>query len=309
MHVETPAGTNDGDTFIPNERFPSGTATAKLAEAATETKVVDPKVTDAPATVTEEAAKVDETTVVDAEVDVDAPPPDKETAKQAYAARKAQRKAQEAEAKLAEIEAKLASLSDPKQAETTTEASKKPNPADYALKRWDAQYEEDLEKWNLEREQTIVQRAIEEARKATEDIRRESESIRENTSIQSRVEEIERKGVDKYADFDEIVTDAFEAMPTSPEALKELVNLPNAEDVLYHLAQNPDVLEKITAKSPMGQALEFGKIATRIANSKAVVAKQTKAQPSPTSPKGASPKVLTDRDEAYTKMLKATQSR
>lgn len=119
---------------------------------------------------------------------------------------------------------------------------------------------------------------------------------------------VEKRGVDKYSDFADLVQDAIEAMPPHPEAVKRLVALPNAEDVFYHLAQKPDELERITGLDPMDQALEFGKLAAHLASKAKSVAKIPQAKPTPQTPRGESGKFESESDARYSKMLKATRT-
>ena len=247
---------------------------------------------------TEEGANEDELT-----------PEQKAAAKEAFKRRKAEREAEGAAKTIADLQAQvqaLAASKDPATKQAMKEAPKRPNPADYDLGRWDAKYEEDLNKWLDDREAHILEQATESARSATKTITAEAAETRELHSLTARGDEVAAKGIDKYDDFQEIVQDALEAMPPAPEALKELVQLPNAEDVFYHLAQHPDELEKITALTPMGQALEFGKISQRLANKAKATQRTTTSKPSPTTPRGDGGKFVKESDDRYDKLLKRT---
>ena len=228
---------------------------------------------------------------------------DRAAAREAYRARKAQREAEELRTRLATLEAEKTK---PAAEEKGLEAPKRPNPNDFELGRWDEKYEEALSKWADDHAEYTVKRAAETAREATKSLSEEAKATTENATLLARVDEVGAKGVDKYDDFEEIVQDAFEAMPPSPDAMKELVGMENAEDVLYHIAQRPETLEKITAMTPMGQALEFGKISARLAASAKASERTTKAKPTPTQPRGESGQYSSEDEARYAKMLKAT---
>ena len=158
------------------------------------------------------------------------------------------------------------------------------------------------------RENHILTQAEAKAREATEGFTREALQSRELNNLTQTADKVGERGIAKYADFEESVQDALEAMPPAPEALKELVRLPNAEDVFYHLAQHPDELDKITAMTPMGQALEFGKISARLASKAKIAQNLTQARPSPQQPRGTSGQYASQGDANYDKLLKAARN-
>lgn len=233
----------------------------------------------------------------------------KAAAKEAFKRRKAEREASAASNEVAELRARVQELSNAKQpqAEAISAAPKRPNPADYDLGRWDAKYETDLSAYLDARENFILEQAENKARDATRSLTEAARQSQELNSLTQTADKVGERGVDKYSDFEEVVQDALEAMPPHPEALRELVRLPNAEDVFYHLAQHPDELDRITDMSPMGQALEFGKISARLA-AKSKPAAVTKAKPSPQQPRGASGQFASEGDSNYDKMLKSARN-
>jgi hypothetical protein len=258
---------------------------------------------------------LDDTTTTDETVEVVQTPEQeaaaKAAAREAFGRRRAEREARASAEEVAALRAQVETLSAAKKTEAVTpaaEAPKRPNPADYELGRWDAKYETDLTKYQDEREAWIIEQADARARTATENLSANAREAQELHNLTQKGDEVGKRGVDKYADFEEIVQDALEAMPPAPEALKELVQLPNAEDVFYHLAQHPDELDKITAMTPMGQALEFGKISARLAAKAKVAQNVTKAKPSPQPPRGEGGKFATESDAAYDKLLKANRN-
>lgn len=236
---------------------------------------------------------------------------DARKARDAFMARKTQRKTDEMSSRVAQLERELAEArtAPKKAASDDLEAPKRPNPKDFELQRWDPKYEEAMATYQDAHEDYVSKKAERVARETASSAQREAVEARNNAALSTRAENIGKKGVDKYDDFEQTVQDAFEAMPPAPEALRKLVHLENAEDVFYHLAMHPEVLEQITAMEPMGQALEFGKISARLASSSKAATKVTKAQPTPTQPRGTDGKFSKEEDSRYERMLKGSQDR
>ena len=233
----------------------------------------------------------------------------KAAAKEAFKRRRAEREAEAATSTIAELKAQVRELAASRETiQPAYEAPKRPNPANYDLGRWDAKYEADLSAYLDARENHILTQAEAKAREATEGFTREALQSRELNNLTQTADKVGERGIAKYADFEESVQDALEAMPPAPEALKELVRLPNAEDVFYHLAQHPDELDKITAMTPMGQALEFGKISARLASKAKIAQNLTQARPSPQQPRGTSGQYASQGDANYDKLLKAARN-
>lgn len=298
--IQDPANANDFIVPADVEAAAAAAEAAKAKESATPkvtTKTVEVK--DDTTTTTEENGEGEELTAEQ-----------KAAAREAFKRRKAEREAEGAARTIADLQAQVKALAeskDPATKQAVKEAPKRPDPAKYDLGRWDPKYEEDLSAWLDAREEHILELATETARTATSEITAEAAESRELNNLTAKGDEVAARGVDKYADFAEVVQDALEAMPPHKEALKELVQLPNAEDVFYHLAQHPDELEKITALTPMGQALEFGKISQRLANKAKATQRTTTSKPSPTTPRGDSGKFVSTSDDRYDKLLKRTQ--
>jgi hypothetical protein len=262
-----------------------------------------------------EGVKIDETAPTDENTEFVQTPEEaaaaKAAAREAFARRRAEREAKASAEEVVALRAQVETLSAAKKTEVVVpaaDAPKRPNPADYDLGRWDAKYEADLTKYQDDREAWIIAQAEAKAMKVTEGLTANQAEAQELHNLNQKGDEVGKRGIDKYADFEEVVQDALEAMPPAPEALKELVQLPNAEDVFYHLAQHPDELDKITAMTPMGQALEFGKISARLAVKAKVAQNVTKAKPSPQPPRGEGGKFATESDAAYDKLLQANRN-
>ena len=235
----------------------------------------------------------------------------KAAAKEAFKRRKAERESFASQSRIQELENQvraLASSKSPENKEAVAAAPKKPNPAYFDLGRWDEKYEAALSDWMDHRDDFILKQAEERASSATRELGESARRQRENADLESVGNDVGKRGIDKYSDFQDTVQDALEAMPPAPEALKHLVRLSNAEDVFYHLAQNPDALESITDLDPMGQALEFGKISARLAAKSKVASQTTKAKPSPQQPRGTGGKFTSDADANYEKLLKSNNN-
>lgn len=233
----------------------------------------------------------------------------KAAAREAYKARAAQREREELRAELERVKAEKAAA----EAARSNPASDlkpptRPNPKDpkYSLGRWgedfradEDKYFEDVQAYNSRLAEKVVEDRL--AARLNEIDQRQKD-----VGIASKAEEVGRRGVDKYGDFEDIVTDAFTAMPADRGAMTTLLQRSNAEDVLYYLATRPAELERITALGPMDQALEFGSIAASLASrSKVQQTRVSKATPTPTQPRGKSGEFKSEDDARYDRMLEA----
>lgn len=256
----------------------------------------------------EEASAEASAEVQESEEDVRAA---KAAAKEAYKRRRAERETQASHERIRALEDQIKNITtsrSPEAREAVNEAPRKPDPKAYPLGRWDQKYEEDLSSWMDARESHILEQASRRAHEATSSISREAAQMQAMTQLTTYADQVEQRGVDKYSDFLDIVQDALEAMPPHQEAVKRLVQLPNAEDVFYHLARKPSELERITGLDPMDQALEFGKISARLAANSKAATSIPKAKPSPKAPRGDSGQFSSESDVRYAKMLKATRT-
>jgi len=271
--------------------------------------VVPQQVEDAAKAEAAKAAKVDEPKEpVKEEAAQEEDPAKRAAAREAFFARRAKKQADDAIARVAQLEQELAaSKAAPRQnaADDAVKAPTRPKADDFELGRWDPKYEEAKAKYDEDFETYIAQKAEKTARDATMQHTESARQQVEMASLAATADSVGKRGVDKYNDFEEVVQNALEAMPPSPQALQRLVKLENAEDVFYHLGQHPELLEKITAMEPMDQTLEFGKISARLASSAKVAAKVTKAQPTPEQPRGGNGQFTKEADARYEKMLKA----
>lgn len=242
--------------------------------------------------------------------EVELTPEQKAASKEAFRRRRAEREAQQSQSKIADLERQINEMKSskaPATKEAVADAPKRPDPKDFALGRWDPKYEDALTSWLDAREEHIMSRATESATRATAGLTEQAKAVEIQAQMIAKADAVESRGVDKYPDFLETVQDALEAMPPAPEALKRLVQLPNAEDVFYTIAQNAAELERITGLDPMDQALEFGKISARLAAKAKATAKATTSTPTPTTPRGDAGKFASESESRYDKMLKATR--
>lgn len=99
----------------------------------------------------------------------------------------------------------------------------------------------------------------------------------------------EAKAREKYADYDEVVhTEELTITPVMAAALKQM---DDGTDVAYHLGEHPDTAARIAQLSEIGQIVELGRIATKLARPKP---KSTSApNPVRTVKSGAAPQGLT----------------
>lgn len=226
--------------------------------------------------------------------------PDKEIARRDYLLRQARREAQEARRLAEELRQRIEAAP----AQKAAEAVSPPDPSDmskYPAGVWDDKYQKDYQEW-IGKE--LDRRAAAAAEKAAAEAQMKARQM----TVAQKGNEVGKKGVDKYPDFEQVVLDAFEAMPADRTAIVSLIETAdNAEDVLYYLGKNPEVLEQITAKSPMAQALELGKLADRLdarrKSSETAKRKITKAAPAPAKPRAANGQFVQGEDALYTRLL------
>lgn len=174
-------------------------------------------------------------------------------------------RAKRAEAESAELRRKLAEQESATKAAAPTRA--KPTQADTnsdgSLKY--ATYEdyiEDLADWKAEQRlasHTAEQQKAESERKAKEKL----------STLEASYHQRIDAAREKYADFDEIALAKDSPIAAIPEGSAMDAYILNSEqvgDLLYHLAQNPDDIERIAALQPMQQVAELAKLEVRLAS-------------------------------------------
>lgn len=177
----------------------------------------------------------------------------------------------------------------------------RPNPKDFEYGELDPKYQE-------AKDEFLLAQAEERAFTRLNASRQEEAADQESRTLRERGDALEAAGVQKYDDFAEVVTEAFTAYPLDKTASHALVELDNAVDVLYHLANNSDELAKISAKSAPAQAAELGRLSARltVGQNKQTEKPITKAKPIPEQARGADGKFESNRslDSLYTRMLR-----
>lgn len=224
--------------------------------------------------------------------------------REVYEMREAQRQL------LAEINSLKQARTAPEQ--TIPETPEPPDPTDLVKFPY-GQYGDDFvaaqQKYLADRDNYILAKASETAREAAESVQTEARDTVRLSRINDRVMEVGQLGLDKYPDFDEALQDAFGAMRRDDpfvDALRNLALQDGAEDVVYHLAKNGDVLDRITGMDPMAQAFEMGRLASQLSAKRNLAEKSvSKAQPTPKTPRGASGQFASSKDALYDRMLKA----
>lgn len=257
---------------------------------------------------TADVEKSDESTPVDEKSDETSL--DKNAAHQAYLARQARREAREAKEQLEGFRQELTEIRKASTKTITTEEGppQPPHPDKFEFGIDDDRFIEAQQKYLADRDTYILNQAEEKAFQRFQEAQ-EKVSVGERAAkLQTRVSEIQKKGLDKYSDFDDVVEDAFAAMQPDVGALQSLAMQDAAEDVVYHLAKNPAVLERITALEPMAQAFEMGQLASQFAakrnSAKTTV---TKATATPTQTRGASGQFANSEDAMYERLLKRSR--
>jgi len=84
-----------------------------------------------------------------------------------------------------------------------------------------------------------------------------SERNRKNIQLEDHLE----RGSKKYEDFEEVISD--ETLPITQDILDIMVDSDNMSDILYHLANNPDELSKLSKQSKIKQTLAIGRLDNR----------------------------------------------
>lgn len=156
----------------------------------------------------------------------------------------------EYEAKIRELEEKLSPKIDPAKDE-------KPDPNKYT--DLDT-FTNDLEKW---KERQVKQQIEREAKEKVE--REQAETIAK--SWQQRLTEVKKE----FDDFDDVVTNS--TVQVSDQVRQAILESDVGPRILYHLADNPDVAEKIGKMTVIGALREIGRLEERLQT------KQTKPAP------------------------------
>jgi len=166
----------------------------------------------------------------------------------------------EAERERDELKAKAVT---PKDEPPTLEAvmAKEPKPEDFEFGTADPAYLEARQDWKLDLRD--AQRG-EQSKKAAEENSKAQETQAIVAKLNDGVQAIEKAGAEKYDDFEDAISSAIEergGVPINPIASIASTVSPVGADILYHLAKNPDVAEKLDkAASPNQVAILIGEI-------------------------------------------------
>lgn len=156
-----------------------------------------------------------------------------------------------AEQRISQLTAKIEELQAP-------DYTKYNNPDDYTADRAAFAAQQQLLKQDAEQ-------ARQEAERAKTDVA---------AAQMDAVREVFEEGVAAHEDFQQVVANPALALPES--VLRASVEADNSADVLYYLGKNPDEARRIAGLSAVAQAVEVGRVSTRLSTPKP---KTTKAPP------------------------------
>lgn len=146
-------------------------------------------------------------------------------------------------------------------------------------------YFEALADWKAEQKYSEIQQR---EHQKTEEKRKQSEQAKYK-ELQSDLIEV---GERKYDDFEEVVGN--NETPISDVAYHAILESDIRADIVYHLAKNSDVAERISKLSPYAQAKEIGKLEDKLL---AKPQAQASNAPTPITPVGGA-KATTEPDPA-----------
>lgn len=136
--------------------------------------------------------------------------------------------------------------------EPAPKAADRPDPASYDSGEFDTKFIEDLTDWKAN---TAVERKL-----------AEMEAKTTAKTLNEQWEQRVAKVAETLPDFESVVyNDRWQMSPTMAEAFRSIEGGPQ---VAYHLAQNPAEASRIYRLSPTLQAIEIGKLETKLATPK-----------------------------------------
>ena len=148
---------------------------------------------------------------------------------------------------------RLAAEAELKKLKLTVPATDKPDPEDYEDT---SDYLEALTDWKVEQKLN--------ARQA--EVTTETEEITERQTadeVEDELETIADKGRDKYDNYDDLVFD--KDLVITQEMIETILQSDIAEEILYHLGQNPETATELGEMSALRAAREIGKLEMEIA--------------------------------------------
>lgn len=221
-------------------------------------------------------------------------------------AREAERREMALQAKLDEVLAKLNKDEKPEQKADIKTDKNEPTPDDldadgnekYPLGEFDPRYIRDLTKFTLEQERNALneERQRQEAQAKADEARKELQ-----TGWNSKVETAQ----ERYPDFlekGEALVDTFGSIDQAyGEYLSAtLMQMEYGTDVLYYLANNPDIAKQIVDSGPTKATIALGRLEAKFAVASEEPPKKIKPSQAPVPPpvnKGTNPPVLDDLDD------------
>ena len=214
--------------------------------------------------------------------------------------RSAERNYEEEKSKRKELEKKLAQLTEEKV------TSNKPKKEDFEN---DDEYIEALVDWKTElrlaKENSAKQEEVEES---VVEKTSENEDELENEEVEFEgLNNVVKAGTAKHADFEEKVFN--EKLKLSKEVVQLALDAENPDDILYHLATNPEESARISSLSEINAAKEIGKIEFKLlSEGKRKPQKQSHA-PTPITPVKAGSVLEKDPEHMSPKEYKAWRAK
>lgn len=246
------------DTLAPNSR-PALSATSDMpkftAAEPVEATPVDTEVKPADAPDTSDAKPEGEANVEPTKIDGEEQDKTSPQARAAYARERNRRQAAERES--AELKATVTQLVEAVSKLTTRDQPKEDQrPVRDTFDTPDA-YDTALETWAGKRAASAAKAEF-EAGQAKQDRERQASTLVD--AYQERKTAFEAD----HPDFDDLVMD--DGLKISPAMSQAILEAEDGPAIAYHLAQNPDMAERLAKLSPAQAVYEIGKISTRLAN-------------------------------------------
>jgi len=212
------------------------------------------------------------------------------------ARRRAEREASTSAERLAALEARLAKIEAPDDKGGLTddnngaklEELKAPDPNEVDPKTGKAKYEygefdPDFRKAEREYDRAIIRQ---ELRADMERSRQDEAASEQATELSQKRDAHLAKGSEKYDDFEDVVLgEALADVPDpGPEAAALILNSENGDDIMYHLAKNPEEATEMASKPLVEQARYIGRLEAKFSSSSGAPKKKTKKKVSKAPP-------------------------
>lgn len=111
------------------------------------------------------------------------------------------------------------------------------------------------------------------------------EQAKRAQELNSASNAVAAKGKAKYKDFDDAIPtlNAFVPLAERPDVLEALISLPNAEDVIYKLGNDPDEAAKLSLQNPAKLGMQLANLSAQLAQKPA----KGSSAPAPIKPVGS----------------------